>query len=212
MSTAASRAESDRAVGAAAAVKRAERSVDDLQDSAAIPYKAGTSRSASIGLARVVSGFVCSRCVFSLTAIGVAIACRVMIPKPFRWYEVTAAAALLLLWPRLELVVHTIMHEATWTGSYRRHKLHHEDKMPLEAMQTYLLYNVMPLPWLAIHWACAETVTIALLFAIAVYEFVHHSVHVRYRPRTLWGQSVRRNHLLHHRDPTTRLELVFPKA
>jgi len=91
MSTAASRAESDRAVGASAAVESAERSVDDVQDSAAIPYKAGKSRSASIGLARLVSGFVCSRCVFSLTAIGVAIACRLMIPKPFRWYEVWIA-------------------------------------------------------------------------------------------------------------------------
>lgn len=156
--------------------------------------------------------FLTSRTIFSVTAFALALSLRIMIPKPFRWFEYVTVIGVLLAWPRIELLVHTVMHKCTWTGTYHRHKHHHEHPSSREVPGTYIGYNLVAIPWFFLHWAWPATVVVTVLFAIMIYEFIHFSVHFPYRPITRWGQLIRRNHLLHHRDPTKRLEVVFPKA
>jgi hypothetical protein len=137
-----------------------------------------------------------------------------MIPKPFRWFEALTIPVMLLLWPRIELFVHYLMHNAPWSGLYHRHQYHHQephDDTALGVWPTFILYNVLPIPWVFIHWAWAVTLLTTILAFLMFYEFVHVSTHYRYRPRTEWGKRVRRNHLLHHRDPTKYLEVIFPR-
>jgi hypothetical protein len=150
------------------------------------------------------------RTIFSVTPFLIAVACRLAIPQSFHWFEVLAMLVFFLLWPTIELAVHRVMHEWTWTATYRRHKHHHAHPNSLEVFGTYLFYNLVPLPWLYFGWPTAGSICIAFLFAIMVYEFVHFSVHYPYRPITQWGRRVRENHLLHHRNPTERLGVVFP--
>jgi hypothetical protein len=154
--------------------------------------------------------YLTGRTIFSVSPFLIAVALRWAIPKPFRWIELAAMVGFLLLWPTIEMAVHRVMHEWTWTATHKRHKHHHAHPNSLEVFGTYLFYNLIPLPWLFLRWPIAESICVALLFAIMVYEFVHFSVHYPYRPLTLWGRNVRENHLLHHRDPTQRLGLVFP--
>lgn len=156
--------------------------------------------------------FLSSRAVFSVTPFLIAVICRLAIPKPFRWFELLSVTLFLLLWPTIELAVHRVMHEWTWTATYKRHKHHHAHPNSLEVFGTYLFYHLIPIPWIFIDWALAESICVAVLFAIMIYEFVHFSVHYPYRPITDWGRRVRENHLLHHRDPTQRLGVVFPRA
>lgn len=156
--------------------------------------------------------FLSGRTIFSVTPFLIAVICRLAIPKPFRWFEWVSMLLFLLLWPTIELAVHRVMHEWTWTATHKRHKHHHDHPNSLEVFGTYLFYNLIPIPWFFIHWAMAESLCVAVLFATMVYEFVHFSVHYPYRPITGWGRRVRENHLLHHRDPTQRLGLVFPGA
>jgi len=169
------------------------------------PKARGKGSFASLFLA-----FISGRTFFSVTPFLIALACRLAIPKPFRWFEALAMLSFFLLWPTLELAVHRIMHEWTWTATYKRHKHHHAHPNSLEVIGTYLFYNLVPLPWLYLGWAAAGSICMAFLFAIMVYEFVHFSVHYPYRPITRWGRKVRENHLLHHRNPAERLGVVFP--
>jgi hypothetical protein len=172
------------------------------------------SASRSLSLGQLLRLFIFSRGVLGFTAIAVCVACRVAIPKPFRWFEAVTVAGILIFWPKIELLVHDKMHNAVGTKLYNRHKLHHEqplDDTALGKITTFLIYNLLPLPWLAIRWPTAVTATTVVVVALTIYEFVHFSTHFRYRPLTAWGNRVRNNHLLHHRDPSTRLEVVFPR-
>jgi hypothetical protein len=154
--------------------------------------------------------FLSGRTVFRVTPFLMAIILRLAIPKPFHWIELLSVILFLLLWPNIELAVHHVMHQWTWTATHKRHKHHHAHPNSLEVFGTYLFYNLIPVPWFLINWAWAESICIAFVFAIMIYEFVHFSVHYPYRPLTDWGRRVRENHLLHHRDPTQRLGVVFP--
>lgn len=133
--------------------------------------------------------------------------------KPFRWFEWGSALLLLLLWPRIELWVHHQMHHAEGTLLYQRHQEHHQNPLDDTALgdwRLYLVYNLSVIPWFLLNWALALTLLGTFLAAIATYEFVHFTTHFRYRPYTKWGKRVRRNHLLHHREPARFMEVVFP--
>ncbi len=173
-----------------------------------------TRRFKPISLSMLIGKFICSRGLLCLSAVAVAVLLRMCIDKPFRWFEWTSALLLLLAWPRLELWAHHQMHHATGTMLYKRHQLHHHDPLSDTALgdwRLYLGYNLFPLGWFVIDWAWALTLTATFLAAVAAYEFVHFSTHFRYRPWTRWGHRVRRNHLLHHRDPSNYMEVVFPR-
>lgn len=166
-------------------------------------------------LTTLLSRFFWSRGALCVSAPILAIVLRFCVDKPFRWFEWASALLLLLLWPRIELWVHHQMHHAEGTMLYERHQFHHNqplDDTALGDWKLYLGYNLAVLPWFFINWAFPLTIFATLLAAIATYEFVHFTTHFRYRPWTNWGKRVRRNHLLHHRDPALHLAVVFPPA
>lgn len=159
--------------------------------------------------------FVWSRGGLCILAVMIAVGCRAALPQPLRLFEIAIAAVMVALWPTIERWVHERMHFAEGTAMYARHKLHHEHPHPDNTFgewSTYLLYLALPWPWFYFQWAWLETCTVMVLGALCVYEFVHFSAHCRYRPLTAWGKRVRLNHRLHHRDSTTRLEVVFPRV
>ncbi|MFN6204812.1 MAG: sterol desaturase family protein [Planctomycetota bacterium] len=175
----------------------------------------GERRFKPIPLSTLIGRFVWSRGILCLTAPVLALVLRCCIDKPFRWFEWGSAILLLLLWPQIELWVHHQMHHAEGTLLYRRHLEHHNhplDDTALGDWRMYLVYNLSVLPWFLINWAWALTLMGTFLAAVAIYEFVHFSTHFRYRPFTNWGKRVRRNHLLHHREPNRFMEVVFPPS
>lgn len=186
-----------------------------LVNSALTPANSGERRFKPIRMWELIGRFVWSRGILCLTAPVLAIALRISIDKPFRWFEWGSALLLLLLWPRIELWIHHQMHHAEGTLLYQRHQEHHNhplDDTALGDWRLYLAYNLSVIPWFLINWAWALTLMGTLLTAIATYEFVHFSTHFRYRPYTNWGKRVRRNHLLHHREPDRFMEVVFPPS
>lgn len=186
-----------------------------LSKSGLTATKPGARKFKPISFQKLCGRFLWSRGMLCLTAPLLAIGLRVLVDKPFRWFEWASALLILLLWPRIELWVHHQMHFAKGTLLYLRHQLHHShplDDTALGDWKTYLAYNLMVLPWFWINWAWALTIAATFLAAVATYEFVHFTTHFRYCPLTAWGKRVRRNHLLHHRAPGHHLEVVFPPS
>jgi 4-amino-4-deoxy-L-arabinose transferase-like glycosyltransferase len=171
--------------------------------------------SKSLGLGTLAWKFIFSRAILCITGILIAFACRYMIPEPISWFEVLSCVVLLLLWPPIELLVHTVMHRAVGTRLYIRHKEHHEEphqEKVIGPITTLLPYNVIAFPWLYLGYSTAASLTLVVLIAITIYEFVHFTTHFRYRPVTAWGNRIRKNHLLHHKNPSKHLEVVFPRS
>jgi Fatty acid hydroxylase superfamily len=170
--------------------------------------------SKSLSLATLVRKFVCSRAILCMTAIAIAFGCRLAIPEAVVWYEVLSCVVLLLLWPKIERVVHFQMHHAIGTRLYIRHQEHHSEphqEKVIGPLTTLIPYNFFALPWLYFGYSTAASLTFVVLSAITFYEFVHFSTHFRYRPVTEWGYQVRKNHRMHHRNPSKHLEVVFPR-
>ncbi len=134
--------------------------------------------------------------------------------RTFHWSELIVPAALVVLFPVIEWVIHVvILHwRPRRLGGVpvdsllsRKHRAHHADP------------RVLPLvfiPWQVELWLLPSYVVLAALafpgqasgatFLVAVgtlminYEWVHFLVHSDYKPRTRAFRAVWRNHRLHH--------------
>ena len=62
------------------------------------------------GLFGLIAAFLLSRGGLCVLAVGLAVAARLSIPKSMRWFEPVVAIAMIMLWPRIELMVHRWMH------------------------------------------------------------------------------------------------------
>ncbi len=146
---------------------------------------------------------------FLLAAVGY----RATVPG-LAWTELVVPAALVLLLPLIEWVVHVVVLH--WRPRRvvgvpvdpllaRKHRAHHADPRDLP---------LVFIPWQVELWLLPAYVVVGVLcfptsggtatFLVAVgvlmlgYEWVHYLVHSDYRPRTRLYRAVWRNHRLHH--------------
>lgn len=148
-------------------------------------------------------------------AIVLALAVRIAIGA-FTWRDIAAVAAILIIYPFGEWVIHVhLLHSKFDLPSTRSHRQHHEEPHRLD------LINFGPVEALAILLVAAPIgvavggVAIALLpgslpigalvtmlltayVLIGAYEWIHFLIHTSHRPRSRYYRSIWRNHRLHH--------------
>ncbi len=132
----------------------------------------------------------------------------------YSWTELLVPAALVVLFPVIEWVVHVcVLHwrprrlgpVAVDSLLARKHRAHHADPRDLP---------LVFIPWQVELWLLPAYVVVALVvfadraaglsFLVAAtalmlgYEWVHYLVHSDYRPRSRPFRAVWRNHRLHH--------------
>lgn len=128
--------------------------------------------------------------------------------------DLVPLAALLLLWPLQEWLIHVVVlhwRPLRVLGRVldfpvpRKHRAHHADptELPLVFIPLhsycYTLPAVAALWWLAAPDPALAATGIAGHVALALhYEWVHFLVHTRWRPRWRSYRRLWRNHLLHH--------------
>ena len=128
--------------------------------------------------------------------------------------DLAAAVAAIAVWPLQEWVLHKhLLHLEPFTlggthvdpGFARAHREHHAD--PRDIDKTLLPSSVVraALPITSAGWLLAFGPTRAALTGMATYstmalfyEWTHFIVHTNVKPRTAYGERVRRNHRLHH--------------
>jgi hypothetical protein len=152
-----------------------------------------------------------------------AAALRVALGR-FTWWDLAAAAAMLVIYPFGEWAIHVhLLHlrpfrfrgrtvELATAASHRRH---HEDPhdlgmillAPLEAAALLLVavpvaIGIVAAPVAATGHAlplgAAVTAALTGYALIAVYEWTHFLIHTAHRPRSRYYRAIWRNHRLHH--------------
>ncbi len=138
---------------------------------------------------------------------------RLTVPS-FAWAELIVPAALVLLLPLIEWVVHVVVLH--WRPRRvagvpvdpllaRKHRAHHADprELPLVFIPWQVELWLLP-AYAAVGFLCFPTPGSTGTFLVTVgvlmlgYEWMHYLVHSDYRPRTRAYRAVWRNHRLHH--------------
>ena len=141
--------------------------------------------------------------------------------------DLLAVAAALGVWPFQEWLLHKhVLHLEPFTIGgktidpmfVRAHRTHHAD--PRDIDMTLLPQQVIvgSLPVAAGAWLLLFGLRPAAVTAMATYstmalfyEWTHFIVHTNVKPLTAYGQTVRRNHRLHHfRDENQWFAFTFP--
>jgi hypothetical protein len=141
--------------------------------------------------------------------------------------DLLAVAAALGVWPFQEWLLHKhVLHLEPFTIGgktidpmfVRAHRTHHAD--PRDIDMTLLPQQVIvgSLPVAAGAWLLLFGLRPAAVTAMATYstmalfyEWTHFIVHTHVKPLTAYGQTVRRNHRLHHfRDENQWFAFTFP--
>jgi sterol desaturase/sphingolipid hydroxylase (fatty acid hydroxylase superfamily) len=128
--------------------------------------------------------------------------------------DVAAAAAAIAVWPVQEWVLHKyLLHLEPRTVAgiridpdfARAHRDHHADPRDIDKTLLPLRTIRQALPFAAGAWLLAFGPTRAAVTGMATYstmtlfyEWTHFIVHTNVKPRTRYGEKVRKNHRLHH--------------
>lgn len=132
----------------------------------------------------------------------------------FHLNDLYIIAAIFLLWPLQEWVVHRfILHMKPMNIAGRKvepiqarnHRLHHEDPWRLDVLFVYKgvfkygIPTVIGLFWLLFQsWHYAVTATAAYFFVVLRYEWTHYLIHSEYKPKSEWYKKRYINHRRHH--------------
>jgi sterol desaturase/sphingolipid hydroxylase (fatty acid hydroxylase superfamily) len=149
-----------------------------------------------------------------LAALALGFAAARLAVGAFSPWDLLSAAAVVVLWPVQEWLVHVgILHYrprrvAGRTLDFlvpRKHRAHHRDPWRLDLvfipLQVYLGVPALLalVLWLAAASLPAALGALAVYFALSLnYEWIHFLIHTRYPPRRALYRRVWRNHLLHH--------------
>lgn len=128
--------------------------------------------------------------------------------------DLVAAAAAVIVWPFQEWLAHKhLLHIKPRTiagirvdpAFARAHRAHHREP---RAVDTTLLplgvvlaaWPITTAAWLALFGPSRATLTAMATYATMTlfYEWTHFIVHTNVKPKTAYGERVRRNHRLHH--------------
>ena len=170
--------------------------------------------SQQITLAQVAQLFIRSRGGLVMLAVALAECLRFTMDKR------GLIDALLILvvvagWPVYEWLFHRyLLHEWTFLDFHRTHTRHHDNPTADNGLpDTYVIiaYFVVTITLWFFSLDLLMTINEAVLAMLTLYEFVHFSTHLNYRPMTRYGWRVRTNHLKHHNlDEHSRFSMLFP--
>jgi hypothetical protein len=148
-----------------------------------------------------------------VTALAAALTVRLSLGG-FGPADLVPLAALLVLWPFEEWLIHVfLLHAKPFMLFGRRfdlalaqkHRRHHAEPENLAILFIPLASYLYSLPLVGLLWWAVTPRLELALTGIAVhlalglrYEWVHFLIHTRYRPRTWWFRRLWRNHRLHH--------------